>query len=252
MVDGKHGQWLLRWRQARGWSIQTMRHKLREAAAATGDTLPGDVSLSVMIHRWEDDRSGISDRYRAHYCRAFGVPRESFGDLLPEPGAAAVTDDRAAVGDPLGPGRFGPWLRGQRHARGWSVPDLRRELRKAAARVGDQLPADRFLTGMIRRWETDQAGISERYRLYFCCAFDIDIALFGTEPASTPESPCLEESVTEWRAEDVLKGLPHVHLWPGWTELDDAVRRLGDPDHRDELCFLLGYASAMTARITIQ
>lgn len=36
--------------------------------------------LAVMINRREDDRSGISERYRLHYCRAFQIPADSYGD----------------------------------------------------------------------------------------------------------------------------------------------------------------------------
>lgn len=57
-----------------------MRRKLREAAKAAGDTLPNNECLTVMIHRWENGRSGISERYRLHYCEAFQIPADSFGD----------------------------------------------------------------------------------------------------------------------------------------------------------------------------
>ena len=74
-----HGQWLQRQRQARGWSVAEMRRRLREAARLAGDNLPANDSLTVMIHRWEDDRSGVSERYRLHYCKAFRIPIEEFG-----------------------------------------------------------------------------------------------------------------------------------------------------------------------------
>jgi hypothetical protein len=32
-----------------------------------------------MIHRWENDRSGISERCRLHYCKAFQIPTGQFG-----------------------------------------------------------------------------------------------------------------------------------------------------------------------------
>src|SRR5215469_8428614 len=80
-----HGQWLQRQRQARGWSVTEMRRRLREAARESGDTLPDNDCLTVMIHRWEDDRSGISERYRLHYCKAFQIPIEEFGRSLTEP-----------------------------------------------------------------------------------------------------------------------------------------------------------------------
>jgi len=68
-----------------------MRRKLREAAKAKGDTLPDNECLAVMIHRWENGRSGISERYRLHYCQALQIPLESFGD----PAAGLVTEHHA-------------------------------------------------------------------------------------------------------------------------------------------------------------
>lgn len=74
-------------RQARGWSVPEMRRHLREAAREAGDTLPGNECLGVMIRRWEKDDGGVSERYRMHFCRAFGVPFEEFG-TAPPPAAA--------------------------------------------------------------------------------------------------------------------------------------------------------------------
>lgn len=76
-MPGTHGQWLVLQRQVRGWSVAQMVRKLRDAAASAGDRLPGRDSLIVMIHRWENNRSGISERYRLRYCRAFQCPAGS-------------------------------------------------------------------------------------------------------------------------------------------------------------------------------
>src|SRR5258708_6012148 len=62
-----------------------MRRRLREAARQAGDNLPDNDCLTVMIHRWEHDRSGISERYRLHYCQAFQIPIEEFGRTLTGP-----------------------------------------------------------------------------------------------------------------------------------------------------------------------
>ncbi len=56
-----------------------MRSRLRQAARAAGDTLPGNEYLSVMIRQWEHDAKGISERYRRHYCHAFQIPADQFG-----------------------------------------------------------------------------------------------------------------------------------------------------------------------------
>jgi len=75
-----HGQWLRQQCQDRGWNVPQMARRLREAATSANDTLPGKSCLTVMIHRWEDNRSGISERYRLHYCKAFQIPAARFGD----------------------------------------------------------------------------------------------------------------------------------------------------------------------------
>jgi transcriptional regulator with XRE-family HTH domain len=96
-----YGNWLRQQRQARKWNLPEMRRQLRMAAKDAGEELPNNQNLTVMIHRWEGDRSGISERYRIHYCRAFKIPLSEFGEpasILPEPGepiaelAAALAD----------------------------------------------------------------------------------------------------------------------------------------------------------------
>ena len=61
-----HGQWLREQRQARGWGATETARRLRAAARSAGDKLPDNHCLIVMIYRWEDDRSVISERYRLH------------------------------------------------------------------------------------------------------------------------------------------------------------------------------------------
>lgn len=80
-----HGRWLREQRQARGWTARETAKRLRAAAKSAGDKLPENHCLLVMIRRWEDDRSGISERYRLHYCRALGIPFSEFGKREPEP-----------------------------------------------------------------------------------------------------------------------------------------------------------------------
>jgi hypothetical protein len=68
-----YGQWLREQRQARGWDVPEMARKLRDAATAVGDQIPEPKCVTVMICRWESNRSGISERYRLLYCRALGI-----------------------------------------------------------------------------------------------------------------------------------------------------------------------------------
>jgi hypothetical protein len=77
------------------------------------------------------------------------------------------------------------WLRQQRQARGWNVPELARQMRRAAGASGDTLPGSNCLWTVIRRWEHN-GGVSERYRLHFCKTFGITPAQFGPQAASLP------------------------------------------------------------------
>lgn len=60
-----------------------MRRQLRAAARTSGDNLPDNECLSGMIRRWERGANGMSERYRMHYCRAFGISHDDFSAALP-------------------------------------------------------------------------------------------------------------------------------------------------------------------------
>jgi hypothetical protein len=102
------GEWLRVQRQARGWSVPEMRVRLRQAAREAGDVLPGNECLGVMIRRWEKDSGGVSERYRLHYCGAFGIPLDGFGSAPPPADAirrAAAPAAAAAAAVAAVPGR---------------------------------------------------------------------------------------------------------------------------------------------------
>lgn len=93
-----YGQWLREQRQARGWATSDVARRLRAAAASAGDRLPSNKTLVVMVYRWEDDRSGISERYRLHYCRVLGIPVSEFGKSpLPQIQPREVWADETAL-----------------------------------------------------------------------------------------------------------------------------------------------------------
>jgi hypothetical protein len=144
----------------------------------------------------------------------------------------------------------GQWLRDQRQARGWSVPQMRRQLREAAEAAGDKLPGNDALSVMIHRWEDDRSGISERYQLHYCRAFEMPPGSFGpSDPLTGPQAggSCPDVPGSE-QAGGTLAQLFNGQIPLGGGELQAAVQQLCDPANRDELCYLLGYASAMTAR----
>jgi hypothetical protein len=78
-------------------------------------------------------------------------------------------------------------LRLWRESKGWDVPRMARELRKAAADTGEDVAAHHGLVKMIPQWERGNRAPRERYRLLYLKIFD-DMAgglspgtAFGTE-----------------------------------------------------------------------
>lgn len=88
------GTWLRKQRQARGWNMPEMAHQLRRAAKASGDVLPGPGALVRYVRRWEEGHNGVSERYRLHFCKAFGIEPDDFGPSRPWP---------ARPGEPVSP-----------------------------------------------------------------------------------------------------------------------------------------------------
>jgi hypothetical protein len=81
---------------------------------------------------------------------------------------------------------LGAWLREQRRARGWDIPQMARELARAAGDSRDTLPSKECLLVYIRRWERGTVGVSERYKLLYCTAFGIEPAEFDAHCQPTP------------------------------------------------------------------
>jgi transcriptional regulator with XRE-family HTH domain len=66
-------------------------------------------------------------------------------------------------------------LRRWREAKGWDVPRMARELRKAARDTGEDVAAHHGLVKMIPQWERGGRAPRERYRLLYLKVFE-DIA----------------------------------------------------------------------------
>src|SRR5262249_11483113 len=113
--------WLRDQRLARGWTVAEMGRQLHRAAKATGDhTVPRMAILASYVRRWEAGEYGVTERYRLHYCAAFGISHSQFGPAqpareqadelvratVPVPMGAASTDPAAqpAAGSPYGSG----------------------------------------------------------------------------------------------------------------------------------------------------
>lgn len=79
-------------------------------------------------------------------------------------------------------------LRAVRRSRGWDALTMARALRDAAEEAVVALPDLESLVRYVRRWEADQVGISERYRLLYAAAFGTDPTnLF---PDTGQDAPC--------------------------------------------------------------
>ena len=65
------------------------------------------------------------------------------------------------------PGMDGGTLRAWRRSRGWDVPEVARQLRRAAREAGVDIAAPSGLTRMIYAWERGDHELSERYELLY-------------------------------------------------------------------------------------
>jgi transcriptional regulator with XRE-family HTH domain len=81
--------------------------------------------------------------------------------------------------------RIGARLRAERKARGWDMPEMIARLRAAAGERRSALPSHDSLSTYLKRWERGTVAVSERYRLLYSRAFDLDEGeLFGADAVS--------------------------------------------------------------------
>jgi hypothetical protein len=114
--------WLRQQREARSWTRREMARQLIQAGRDTGDTtLPGMDSMCHNIHRWERGRGGLTERYKLHYCKAFGIPPGQFGadvtgshSLTPAPATSLIP---AVIADPSLPVPLAVAYRGRQDPR---------------------------------------------------------------------------------------------------------------------------------------
>jgi hypothetical protein len=106
--------WLRAQREGHGWTTSEMARQLIAAGRARGDRqLPGLDGMCHNVYRWE--RGGtISERYKLHYCQAFGIPPAQFATGSgPRPAAGPATAEIAtAPATASGPGlpvTYGGW-----------------------------------------------------------------------------------------------------------------------------------------------
>ena len=128
------------------------------------------------------------------------------------------------------------WLRQQRQARSWPVPEMARRLRAAAKDTGDTaVPANDALCRNIRRWESGHGGVSERYKLHYCQALGIPLMQFGPgQPQQRPDDPATTSATP--RSPALLTGslVPYPTADPGVLDHQPAAnvacRWMQEPD----------------------
>ncbi len=106
------------------------------------------------------------------------------------------------------PGIGGGMLREWRRSRGWDVPEMARQLRRAAREAGVPAATHTGLIRMIYAWERGDHKLTERYRLLYAAALGIDpdrVAHMPGEPPQPDEhaAACLPPTVSAVTAGDV-------------------------------------------------
>ncbi|HXL88599.1 MAG TPA: hypothetical protein VN969_06365 [Streptosporangiaceae bacterium] len=75
---------------------------------------------------------------------------------------------------------LGAWLRREREKRGWGRRETARRLIQAGkAAVDTAMPSVDSMCTYVRSWERG-TGVTERYQLYYCKAFGMAAAQFGS------------------------------------------------------------------------
>jgi hypothetical protein len=93
-------------------------------------------------------------------------------------------------------------IRAERKLRRWDVPEMARQLSRAAGEGRSALPDHDVLVGYVRRWESARAGISERFRLLYVAALGIaEGDLFGAGDAHAEADSAVSLPTGGWTQE---------------------------------------------------
>lgn len=129
-------------------------------------------------------------------------------------------------------------IRAERKARKWDTHAMARQLREAAGEDRHDLPEHGDLVRSIRRWESGAIALmSERYRLLYCAAFQLDEATLFAATAE-PTAPCLSleadndlGKMRSLRQADRQVGGGHLYASVlGYLQADIAPRLFGGSD----------------------
>ncbi len=133
---------------------------------------------------------------------------------------------------------------------------MRQQLRAVARSTGDCLPDNECLSGMIRRWERGDNGMSERYQMHYCRAFGISHEEFSAARPAAESGPAEELSFEQLHDEvarlalDYMTGEP-FSLFTRMRRVREVMysalsRKLWLRDQAD-LCFLIGCLHSLMA-----
>jgi transcriptional regulator with XRE-family HTH domain len=118
---------------------------------------------------------------------------------------------------------LGEWLRQQREARGWTRPEMARQLIRAGEAKGKSMPGLDSMCHNIYRWERGADGITDRYKLHYCHALGIPPARFGVDqPDNQPTAAPSPGAITL----AIAPGLPAL---PSLAQAPSAAPGLADP-----------------------
>ena len=81
----------------------------------------------------------------------------------------------------------GGTLREWRRSRGWDVPEMARQLRRAAREAGVTIASHTGLVRMIYAWERGDHKLTERYHLLYAAALGIDPEQLADMPGVAPQ-----------------------------------------------------------------
>ena len=79
MPDSAEAAWLRHERENRSWTkMEMVRLLLKTAREADDTSVPDTDGMRRNVYRWERE-GGVSERYRLHYCRTFGIDPSEYG-----------------------------------------------------------------------------------------------------------------------------------------------------------------------------